>query len=62
MSRRELLTVGLILLALDAITISVFWGIAQNEMQVPEKKIVRSYGPKIPKCDKPLWERITDGC
>ena len=27
-----------------------------------EKVAVSSYGPEIPQCDKPLWERITDGC
>lgn len=25
-------------------------------------QVVYSTGPDIPQCDKPLWERITDGC
>jgi len=25
-------------------------------------QVVHRIGPEIPKCEKPLWERITDGC
>ena len=27
-----------------------------------ERVAVTTHGPKIPQCDKPLWERIKDGC
>ena len=30
--------------------------------QETEKVAVTTHGPKIPVCDKPLWERIKDGC
>lgn len=30
--------------------------------QETEVVAVSKYGPEIPQCDKPLWERIKDGC
>ena len=31
-------------------------------VEVQTEKVVEAHGRPIPKCDKPLWERIKDGC
>ena len=45
-------------------TILVFWGMTKFVKLIAEETHAQVVwtGPEIPKCDKELWKRITDGC
>jgi hypothetical protein len=34
----------------------------QLEREANRPQVSEHYGPEIPECDKPLWERIKDRC
>jgi hypothetical protein len=38
-----------------------FWEVGSGELEVAEIEPQR-FGPEIPLCDKPLFERVEDGC
>lgn len=45
--------------------ILTFWGVTEfvNIIALEQgSQAVSVYGREIPVCDKPLWERIKDGC
>lgn len=62
---------GLYILFPVAVLFSVLWfwdflrtHHEQEQVRLAEQsaRLPRPIGPEIPRCDKPLWDRITDGC
>ncbi len=62
MSKLErIVLIGVALLALE-VTVGIFSVVYWEENMKPAKKQVSYEQPEIPKCDKPLWDRVKDKC